>query len=253
MVVEAQRGVSWLYLVAGGGRAAAIEAGVKVPRLEPLDYVAPRYRSMLSAIGAGQPREGAVVRENGYVPPPGLAELNHRLFAMRRKPHSPEQERPNGRFHTQASRPWKQKAVPRSFYFPPQRESLPDLLLAANQAITPGMRMCAMGSWVSLVSAGSEDDLQWRYDELASQIGEALGPDPRRPRKIGLEEARALIDFLSPLRRFPAYYEGNADTPKGKRIEGAITLCDLAARVMHAYYGAYDGTWVRLTLPAYCR
>jgi len=97
--------------------------------------------------------------------------------------------------------------VPRSFYFPPQRETLPDLLIAANQALTPEMRLCAMGSWVSLVTARSEDDLQWRYDdELAAQIREALGPDPDRPRRVSLEQARALIDFLSPLRRFPQYY-----------------------------------------------
>lgn len=109
-----------------------------------------------------------------------------------------------------------------------------------------------MGSWVSLVSAASEDDLQWRYDELVSQIREALGPDPRRPRRISLEQAKALIDFLSPLRRFPEYNAHNEVTPKGRRIEGAITLCDLSARVMHAYYGHYDERWVRVTLPAYC-
>ncbi len=252
LVVDAQRGVSWLYLVAGGDRAAAIEAGARVSALNGLAYVPARYLRLLSAHPYQRPREGAMVRDSGWVCPQGFAELNGRLFALRRKSHSPEQELPDGRYHTRASRPWKQKAVPRSFYFPPQRESLRDLLIAANQALTPEMRLCAMGSWVSLVSAGTEDDLQWRYDELASQIREALGPDPRRPRRVSLEQAKALIDFLSPLRKFPAYYAHNASSPKGRRIEGAITLCDLTTRVMHAYYGHYDDRWVRLTLPAYC-
>ena len=252
LVMEAQRGVSWLYLVAGDDRAAAIEAGMKVPSLQGLSYVPPKYRSLLSAHPYEEPRSGAMVRESGYVAPPHLGALNEQLFALRRKPHSPGQERPDGRFHADGPAPWKQKVVPRSFYFPPQRETRPDLLIAANQALTPEMRLCAMGSWVSLVSARSEDDLQWRYDELAAQIREALGPDPDRPRRISLEQAKALIDFLSPLRRFPLYYARNAVTARGTRIEGAITLCDLSARVMHAYYGHYDDRWVRLTLPAYC-
>ena len=108
-----------------------------------------------------------------------------------------------------------------------------------------------MGAWVSLLGATREDDLQWRYDELTHQIREALGP-PDRPRRISLEQAKALIDFLSPLRKFPAYYAHNAVTPRGRRIEGAVALCDLSLRVMHAYYGCYDETWVRLTLPRYC-
>ncbi len=251
LVMQAQRGVSWLYLVAGEGRAAAIEAGMKVPSLDGLSYVPARCLPLLSGRPYEQVRSGAMVRESGYVPPLDLAELNGRLFALRRKPHSPEQERPDGRFHADGPAPWKQKAVPRSFYFPPQREILADLLIAGNQAITPEMRLCAMGAWVSLVGAGTEDDMQWRYDELASQIREALGPDRRRPRRITLEQAKALIDFLSPLRKHPSYYVRNPVDPKGTRIEGAVTLCDLSARVMHAYYGHYDSRWVRLTLPAY--
>jgi hypothetical protein len=253
VIVGAQRGVSWLYLVADGksGRAAAVEAGMTTDALRGLSYVPQRCRAVLERHAYGRAIRGVMVRSSGYRPPPDLAALNETLFAMFGKQHSAAQEAAGGRFHTRVREPWKQKVVPRSFYFPPQREHRRDLLVAANQALTPEMRLCSMGPWVSLVAAGREDDLQWRYDELTHQIRTALGP-ARRPRRIGLDQAKALIDFLSPLRKFPSYYRHNAMTPRGRRIEGAVALCDLSRRVMHAYYGCYDETWVRLTLPRYC-
>ncbi len=252
-IVGAQRGVSWLYVVADGknGRAAAVEAGMTAEALRGLSYVPQRYRPVLEKHPYRDAIRGVMVRSSGYRQPSDLAALNETLFAMSGKRHSAAQEAAGGRFHSRVREPWKQKAVPRSFYFPPQREHSRDLLVAANQALTPEMRLCSMGPWVSLVAAAREDDLQWRYDELTHQIRAALGP-PGRPRRIGFEQARALIDFLSPLRKFPSYYAHNAATPRGRRIEGAVALCDLSRRVMHAYYGCYDETWMRLTLPRYC-
>ncbi len=48
-IVEAQRGVSWLYVVADGrsGRAAAVEAGMTTEALDGLSYVPQRCRSVL--------------------------------------------------------------------------------------------------------------------------------------------------------------------------------------------------------------
>ena len=254
LMAAAQRGVSWLYVVADGKSesAAVVEAGKTSEATDNRSYVPEEYRQLVDRLPYRPTRRGLMIRDSGYVPPDDIAAVNASLFKLGKKPHSLDQEGANGRYHTRKRKPWKQKAVPKAYYFPPQRESRPDLLIVTNQFLTPEMRLCSMGSWASMVAASSEDDLQWRYDELNSQIREMIDSSSSRGEKITLEQAKSLVDFLSPRRQHPAYYAKNASSAKGKRIEGAIALFDLTDRVLHAYYGYYDNTWLRLTLPGYC-
>ncbi len=254
LMAAAQRGVSWLYVVADGknGSAAVVEAGKTSTATDNRPYVPEEYRQFVDRLTYRPTWRGLMMRDSGYVPPADIAAVNASLFKLAGKPHSLDQEEAKGRYHTRKRKPWRQKAVPKAYYFPPPRESRPDLLIATNQFLTPEMRLCSMGSWVSMVAASRENDFQWRYDELSSQIREAIDSSASRGEKITLEQAKALVDFLSPLRRHPAYYARNASSAKGKRIEGAIALSELSERVLHAYYGYYDNNWLRLTLPRYC-
>jgi hypothetical protein len=252
-ILAAPRGVSWLYVIADGDgdAAAVVEAGARARgSFDPASIPQP-YRDLVASLSVAPAPEGAAVRPAGYRLRSGCLDLNGRLFGTARLPHPAEAEGPGGRFHASGPRPWKQHAVPGPFYFPPARMERDDLLVAGNQYLTPEMRVSSMGAWVSLVAGGHEDDAQWRSDELSARLMETAQAAAARGRGISLEEAKAILDFLSPLGQWPAYYARNATTPRGKRIEGALALCDLTARVMHASFGAYDGIWVRLSLPAY--
>jgi hypothetical protein len=254
LIVDAQRGVPWLYVVADGKSqsAAVVEAGKMSELIDNRSYVPEKYRQLVDRLPYRPLRRGLMIRESGFVPPADIAAVNASLFKLGKKPHSLDREQANGRYHMRKRKPWKQKAVPKTYYFPPQRESRPGLLIVTNQFLTPEMRLSSMGSWASIVATSLENDLQWRYDELNSQIREMIDFSSSRGRKITLEEAKSLIDFLSPRRKHPAYYAKNACSATGKRIEGAIVLFDLTDRILHSYYGYYDNNWLRLRLPAYC-
>jgi hypothetical protein len=95
---------------------------------------------------------------------------------------------------------WKDRNCPGPFYFAPQRERRPDVLIATNHCISPEMRLASMNEWIALLSGGEWNDMQWRYDELNREIHAALAGAP-----AGLEEAAAwdLISFLRPSGKFP--------------------------------------------------
>ena len=252
-ILAAPRGVSWLYVVADGDRdcAAVVEAGARSWSFADTRSVPEPYHDLVSGRSYAPTMAGASVRRAGFVGASDLSAINARLFAAAGVPYRPNGEGVDGRFHTARRAPWKQRALPGPFYFPPARIERADLLVAGNQYLTPEMRVSSMGGWVSLVAGGHEDDAQWRSDELTSRLLGAVQAARARGRGISLDEAKEILDFLSPLRTWPEYYARNPRTPRGTRIEGALALCDLTGRVMHASYGAYDGVWLRVSLRAF--
>ena len=68
--------------------------------------------------------------------------------------------------------------LPGPFYFAPQRESRPDVLVATNHCITPEMRLAGMNEWTAILVSGTLNDFQWRYDELTREILDALDAAP---------------------------------------------------------------------------
>lgn len=110
-----------------------------------------------------------------------------------------------------------------------------------------------MGSWAAFVSEHHENDLQWRYDELHHRISRALGSPGEENAGIHWKKAKEILDFLSPCREFPNYYEHHAASKDGKRkkIQGSLTLCNLSDLVIESCFGYYGDEWIRLTLPNY--
>jgi hypothetical protein len=105
------------------------------------------------------------------------------------------------------------------------------------------MRLCGMSRWTADVAKKELDDIQWRYDELANRIHDALTQGP-----IGPAKARSLIDFLGEL----GYYDAKGERKDGKLvIEGATCLFDLSLGTVEAHYGTFEDEWVTLTLPRY--
>lgn len=144
-----------------------------------------------------------------------------------------------------------EKNCPSTYYFAPQREMSPDIILAANHFISPELRLTNMNYWSAALMnvSGLNDDFQWRYDELNKLIREALKKGP-----VNKKTALELIDFLNPKReKFPLYYDGNPRSKDGKEIviEGSVSLFDLKEKTIDSLFGYYCDKWVSITLPRY--
>jgi hypothetical protein len=147
------------------------------------------------------------------------------------------------------NRSWREKNCPGPFYFAPQRETRPDLLIATNHAISPEIRLTAMNEWIALLAGANLNEMQWRYDELNREILDALDAAPTG---ITEETAWSLINFLRPNGRFPDFYNpGTGQAWNDVQVHGSITLCELTDRRMKSLYGYYGDEPVTMHLGNY--
>jgi hypothetical protein len=144
---------------------------------------------------------------------------------------------------------WTDTNCPGPFYFAPQRESRPDVLVATNHCITPEMRLAGMNEWTAILAGGCLNDFQWRYDELNREILDALDAAPSG---IDGRAAWKLIDFLNPNGKFPEYY--NPDRGRDWRevqVHGSVSLCELTGRTLTSLFGYYGDEPVTIHLNEY--
>jgi hypothetical protein len=298
----AQRGVSWNYILAhyGTQRACVVEAGRKVERSEFLDTVTehlrvrsgdPSHEHLPAGFSASLPdrsfvearmqaefRKGLMVRWNDYAYPDEYLRFNERLFGLFGKRYDPAAFTERGFIDPS----WKDRNCPYGYYFAPQREDDPNLVLVTNMFIIPEMRLFAMHPWTNLVSAGQLDDLQWRYDELNDQLLSRLYPRPTgQLTPLSLEDAKDLIDYLTPnpdKGKHPEYYNPSPEPERGVfrrvwdwllktifgresralgtdwrsiQIEGSVSLMDLREKTIHSHYGYHGDGWVTIHLEEY--
>jgi len=138
---------------------------------------------------------------------------------------------------------------PGPFYFAPQREQRPDVLIATNHCISPEMRLTSMNEWIALLSSGDQNDMQWRYDVLNREILAALAAAP-----AGIDEAAAwdLVNFLRPNGKFPEYYNSGAKVDwRSVQVHGSVTLCELTSRTFTSLFGYYGDPPVTIHLQNY--
>lgn len=147
------------------------------------------------------------------------------------------------------NRTWKDHNCPGPFYFAPQRESRPDVILATNHPVSPEMRLTAMNEWIALLTKGNANDIQWRYDELNHEILDAL---QRSPQGVSEETAWDLVNFLRPNGRFPEYYNPRGDPSwQDIQVHGSITLCELTGVSLKSLFGYYGDEPVTVHLRRY--
>jgi hypothetical protein len=299
---EAQRGVSWLYILADAKsqKACVVEAGAKVDQSDFLEYASRRLQALLAdpsyeeqlpdqlmqslpdpsfleTQARAEFRKGLMVRWNNYDYPREYLRFNEKLFRLFDKDYNP------GNFGERGYlvNTWKDKSCPHGYYFAPQRENDPHLVIVTNMCILPEMRLYAMHPWTNLIASSDYDDIQWRYDELNNQLLTRLYPEPDgEVQPLTLEEAKGLINYLTPdpeKGRFPTYYNPppgrkglqrlwdllrhlirgeDSPTPssgdwRDVQIHGSISLMDLGERTMHSYYGLYGDGWVTVHLGEY--
>jgi hypothetical protein len=108
------------------------------------------------------------------------------------------------------------------------------------------MRMTSMSEWIALLNSATQDEIQWRYDELNHEIHTALAEAPE-----GIDAAAAweLINFLRPDGEFPSFYkpEGVKDWRR-IQVHGSVTLCELTSLGFTSLFGYYGDEPVTIRL-----
>ena len=261
IIVKAHRGVSWNYLLADGttDKACVLEAGRSIDALNVLAYA---DQWVIDAMKAIDPKiedlvknpfsplhNGCMVRWSTYAYPAVYQKFNQGLMEAFKKinpgysyTYDPEDFNRTGFI----DKKWTDRNCPGPFYFTPQREDMPGMLLVTNHYITPEMRFCAMNLWTAIIASGNTDDLQWRYDELNSQLITVL----EKGYMTG-EEAQSIIDFLSPKGNYPDYYNPEKQSLDSLQIQGSVSLVDLKKRIITSHYGYYSDEWIAISLGNY--
>lgn len=251
-VIHAPRGTSWFFPVSDGAhdRAAVAETIMSVSEV---DYLRMPPDDLLEHLPEGpfrQPENGVFVRWSDDAFPARYLEYNPALFQARGKVYDPVAFGPRAHFDTS----WTGTNLPGSYYFAPERESRPDLLVLGNHYLVPELRLVAMHPWTDKLVGGTHgmDDLQWRYDELNARLLDAIGGGRASGEGIDRDTARDCIDFLAP-DQGTDYYADNPKSSDGHTavIDGAVSLFDLTGRRVTAHYGYYADPWVEISLDAY--
>ena len=255
-IVEAQRGVTWNYIVAGHGpvvdRACVVEAGASIPNVPFADYPGPGMRTHLPDSGfvathaTLEPRNGAMARWDDYhLPSEFLYGFNPRLFQRFGKTLRLGALSPEGKINRTPA----ECNCPGSFYFAPVRGRKRQVILTTNHFVVPEMRLAAMHPWTQRVSRARMNDSQWRYDELNHRLLSSL--DQEGP--ITYDRAKEILDFLAPYGDFPDYYRLNPKSRDGQEtvIFGSTNLFDLKARSVESHFGFYCDEWIKIHLPRY--
>jgi hypothetical protein len=274
-MIEAQRGVSWLYPVAAADDGACIiEAGRKIDdnTFPYFDYVPDHYLKYLpdqtfidetrQQYGTPPPQKGLIPRRSDYPYPAPYLNYNEGLYDAFNKDlalrlfFGKVTYDPDAFGEMDFINPtWTDKNCPASFYFAPQREPDPDLVLVSNHCITPEMRLTAMNTWVAIISSGDLNDIQWRYDALNYQILNIINEIKQGKRdKIDDATAWKLIDYLSPQpgSYYPDYYNpGQKEDWKTIQVHGSVSLCELKTRTMTSLFGYYGDAPITIHLEKY--
>jgi len=261
IIVDAQRGITWDYVLADGSndKSCLVEAGMTSEQIKYLDYidpwtvkalktVDPNFEILLDHLSTPQ-RRGVMVRWNDYAYPDIYQKFNPSLInAYRDKKKKYDYQYDPADFSERGylNKSTKDKNCPGLFYFPPQKEKKMNMVLATNHQIIPEMRLCAMNDRIEIIAASKLDDIQWRYDELNNQLLTILDKG-----YMTYQEAKDAIDFLAPYGRFPKYYNKNNDPLNQVQIHGSVSIMDLKAKTIEAHYGYYSDEWIKITLDNY--
>ncbi|MCP5107526.1 MAG: hypothetical protein GY950_29330 [bacterium] len=280
-IKKAKRGVSWIYILADGvnDRACIVETVMAADK--DFDKEAPRSEMKKFDFTTGSTAKSSeesqrkafllwdkddeairyikdrypgigdsVIRNNGVKArwadepyPASYLELNKKLFDIFDKTLEPGALEKEGFIDKYTPGTGIEKNTPFTFYFAPQREQNPDIVLATNHFVDPDMRYTVMNLWLGLMFADLTNDFQWRYDTLNSLLLEAVNNSENG---ITYDKAKELIDFLNPKGAYPWYYGKRA-----KVIQGSLSLMDLKAKTVESHYGYYSDEWIKLSLMKY--
>jgi hypothetical protein len=258
VIVGARRGVPWIYVLADGtdDKACVVESVYSAENLPFMQFPPRHYvegglfrkgflpdEKFLEEHRTAEQENGAMVRWENYKYDEAYFEFNQKCFKRFHKELYPDALGRKGFIN----RTHSEKNCPLTYYFPPERETRDDVILATNHFVIPEMRFTSMDRLLGLLAADVVNDSQWRYDVLNATILDAIEEAENAGKSgIGYDKAKEILDFLNPSGRFPDYYG------KDKRIiEGSLSLFDLKKKTVESHYGYYEDEWIKLTLPNY--
>jgi hypothetical protein len=261
VMINAQRGVSWIYILADGSmdESCIVEAGMSTEELDFLSYVDnwavkamektyPQFKDLLENPSASL-QNGLMVRWETYTYPEIYQTFNQALIKQYKKkePSYPYTYDPQD-FGERAylNKTWTDKNCPGPYYFAPQRETAQSAMLVTNHCIIPEMRLCAMNWWTSKIASGRINDIQWRYDALNNELLSRLGKG-----YITYDEAKETIDYLAPYHKFPDYYNKDKKPLDQVQIHGSVSILDLKELVIETHYGYFSDEWIKISLKSY--
>ncbi|NTU53062.1 MAG: hypothetical protein HGA97_05040 [Chlorobiaceae bacterium] len=283
-IKNAKRGVSWFYPGADGqsGRACFIETGKNIEDtpFPYFSYLSDAFKTALQSKGLNEqyiadkqiqygnpaPVKGMLVRKSNYTYPVDyMTDFNSVLFDTYNTLHPKKQVPPydaakfgergyiNATNNTDKTKNYPgtlEANCPAACFFAPQREKCDDLLIVTNSNISPEMRLTAINEWITLLTGGDMNDIQWRYDELNDELLTSMDVAKAGGPLIDAMKAQQMIDF-----RAPGSTEYTVKFPKDDwqtiEINGSVSLCELKGKVIRSHYGYYGDPWVTITLPAY--
>jgi hypothetical protein len=317
-MIDAPRGVSWLYPVADGqtGTACIVEAGANIGNnpFPYFDYITPGFfkdvlpdekyiMEMREKYKTPAPKNGLMARWNDYNYPGEYLDFNNKLWNSFNKTFliqlAEKVKELIGDFEEKLEKKFEKKFedkfpdfkqiiesllqdllkkfnnvqyypfyvekgggfinnmyvdrnCPGPYYFAPQREGQSNVLVVSNHAITPEMRLTSMNEWITFLSLGDCNDIQWRYDILNYQLQQAI--DNADNKKIDKNTAWKIINNLTPdpENDFYLYYNrGMLDNWKEIQVHGSVSLCDLKAGTFKSLFGYYGDDPIEITLPNY--
>lgn len=276
VIVNARRGVSWIYIIAG--RETSGTAGAAVTKdsacvVEAVYSTRGRANHFIDANGdliftefpprklvkgglccrpllpgeaflqshpTASQENGAMVRWQNYVYRTGYIDFNAGLFNKLHRTLYSDAFDETGLIN----RSYTEKNCPKMYYFAPQRETRDDFVLTTNHFIIPEMRYTAMNKWLAFLHGKLVQDSQWRYDAMNKLILDAIGSGPNG---ISKAKAKEILDFLSPnSAHYPGYYGSNKQV-----IDGSQSLFDLKELTVDSHYGYYSDDWVSLNLKGF--
>jgi len=248
VLIHSPRGVPWLYPIADAqsGRGAIVEAGVAADSINFLDFPSKEFKDQrllptqefLTKYDTLTLELGLKIRWDNYEYPDTFFYFNTGLFIKYQKPYHLEDILDRTGFIDST---FKEAGVPKGYYFAPQREQKPDIVLASNMYINPSMRLCSMAPWTIMMSAEHMDNVQWRYDALNKILLTEYG-------KIDFNKAKEIIDFLSPNGKYYTdFYERvngsdyfyqipSSSDSKTLQIFGATSVCNLTDKIIESHY-----------------
>jgi hypothetical protein len=269
VMVNAQRGVSWIYILADGttDMACIVEAGESTGQLDFLSYaddwvvetlekVNSEFKDLLKNPSTPV-QNGLMVRWNDYTYPPIYQTFNKALIKKYKKlpfflppffksPYKYTYNPQDFGERNYLNKTWKDKNCPGPYYFAPQRENVPSVTVVTNHCIIPEMRLCAMKLWTAIVAWENLNDIQWRYDELNNELLALCGKG-----YMTYDEAKETIDYLAPYHKFPDYYNKDRKPLDQVQICASVSIIDLKQLTIETHYGYFSDEWIKISLKSY--
>jgi hypothetical protein len=258
IMAKEKRGVSWIYILSDGtnDKACVVESVYSTEKIPFTDFPPKKFmkrclfrkallpnKKFLEKHKTADQENGIMVRWEDYQYDEAYLKYNEESFKHFRKKLYPDALDKTGFIN----KDFKEKNCPHTYFFPPERETRKDVIIATNHFVIPEMRYTVMDRLLSIVINDVTNDTQWRYDTINALILKAIGESKKAGKRgIDYDSTKDIVNFLSPSGQYPNYYGKNK-----KVIEGSLSLFDLKKKTVESHYGYYKDKWIKLTLTKY--